>query len=124
MEIIQSEYAFSEIERLVDAPNDTAKNFKIKSYLGSFAVISSVTNPFCSTCNRIRLTADGKLKNCLFSNSETSLLETLRAGASILPLIQQNLLSKKAVRAGMDDDLKFQNPELFSQNRSMIAIGG
>ncbi|WP_284651883.1 GTP 3',8-cyclase MoaA [Flavobacterium terrisoli] len=124
METIQSEYAFTEIERLTDAPNDTAKNFKIKSHLGSFAVISSVTNPFCSTCNRIRLTADGKLKNCLFSNSETSLLETLRAGNSILPLIQQNLLSKKAVRAGMDDDLKFQNPELFSQNRSMIAIGG
>ncbi len=124
METIQSEYAFSEIERLTDAPNDTAKNFKIKSHLGSFAIISSVTNPFCSTCNRIRLTADGKLKNCLFSNSETSLLETLRAGESIIPLIQQNLLSKKAVRGGMDDDQKFQNPDLFSKNRSMIAIGG
>lgn len=124
MEIVQSEYPFSEIERLTDEPNDTAKNFKIASHLGSFAVISSVTNPFCSTCNRIRLTADGKLKNCLFSNSETSLLETLRAGASIMPLIQSNLSAKKAVRSGMDDDLKFQNPELFSQNRSMIAIGG
>ena len=124
LETVQSNFAFYDIERLVDDPNDTAKNFKIKSYLGSFAVISSVTNPFCSTCNRIRLTADGKLKNCLFSNTETSLLETLRAGGSILPLIQQNLLSKKAVRGGMDDDIKFQNPDLFSQNRSMIAIGG
>lgn len=124
METVQSEYKFSEIERLQDSPNDTAKNFKIKSHLGSFAIISSVTNPFCSTCNRIRLTADGKLKNCLFSNSETSLLEALRAGESIIPLIEQNLISKKAVRAGLDDDLKFQNPELFSQNRSMITIGG
>jgi cyclic pyranopterin phosphate synthase len=124
LETVQSNYDFNDIERLVDSPNDTAKNFKIKSYLGSFAIITSVTNPFCSTCNRIRLTADGKLKNCLFSNSETSLLETLRAGDSILPLIQQNLLSKKAVRGGMDDDAKFQNPDLFSQNRSMIAIGG
>ncbi|WP_240034595.1 GTP 3',8-cyclase MoaA [Flavobacterium silvisoli] len=124
MDTLQSAYALSEIERLTDAPNDTAKNFKIKSHLGSFAVISSVTNPFCSTCNRIRLTANGKLKNCLFSNSETALLDTLRAGESIIPLIQNNLLSKKAVRGGMDDDLKFQNPELFSQNRSMIAIGG
>ena len=124
MEIIQSEYKLSEIERLQDSPNDTAKNFKINSHQGSFAIISSVTNPFCSTCNRIRLTADGKLKNCLFSNSETSLLDVLRAGESIIPLIEQNLLSKKAVRAGMDDDLKFQNPELFSQNRSMITIGG
>jgi cyclic pyranopterin phosphate synthase len=124
LETVQSNYNFNDIERLVDSPNDTAKNFKIKSHLGSFAIISSVTNPFCSTCNRIRLTADGKLKNCLFSNTETSLLETLRAGDSILPLIQQNLLSKKAVRGGMDDDAKFQNPDLFSQNRSMIAIGG
>ncbi len=124
LETVQSNFAFYDIERLVDAQNDTAKNFKIKSFLGSFAIISSVTNPFCSTCNRIRLTADGKLKNCLFSNTETSLLETFRAGDSILPLIQQNLLSKKAVRGGMDDDAKFQNPDLFSQNRSMIAIGG
>ena len=124
MGTIECEYKLNEIERLVDSPNDTAKNFRISNFLGSFAVISSVTNPFCSTCNRIRLTADGKLKNCLFSNSETSLLETLRSGESILPLIEQNLLSKKAVRAGMDDDLKFQNPKLFSQNRSMIAIGG
>ena len=124
METVQSEYKFNEIERLQDSTNDTAKNFKINSYQGSFAIISSVTNPFCSTCNRIRLTADGKLKNCLFSNSETSLLEVLRSGESIIPLIEQNLLSKKAVRSGMDDDLKFQNPELFSQNRSMITIGG
>ena len=124
METVQSEYKFNEIERLQDSLNDTAKNYKISNYLGSFAIISSVTNPFCSTCNRIRLTADGKLKNCLFSNSETSLLEVLRSGESIIPLIGQNLLSKKTVRAGMEDDLKFQNPELFSQNRTMIAIGG
>lgn len=124
MENIQEKFDLSEIEKLMDAPNDTAKNFKIKSHKGSFAIISSVTNPFCGTCNRIRLTADGKLKNCLFSNSETPLLETLRSGESILPLIYKNLLAKKAIRAGMDDDSKFQNPELFSQNRSMIAIGG
>jgi molybdenum cofactor biosynthesis protein A len=114
----------NQVERLADAPNDTAKNFKIAAHRGSFAVISSVTNPFCGTCNRIRLTADGKLKNCLFSDSETSLLDALRAGDPILPLVQQNLHSKKAVRGGMDDDHKFQNPESFSKNRSMIAIGG
>ena len=124
LDVIQSKYSISEIERLPDAPNDTAKNFKIDTHVGTFAIISSVTNPFCSTCNRIRLTADGKLKNCLFSNVETPLLETLRLGESILPLINQNIMSKMAVRAGMDDDLKFQNPELHSQNRTMIAIGG
>lgn len=117
-------YAESNVNRVQDRPNDTSKNHKIESYAGSFSVISSVTNPFCSTCNRIRLTADGKLKNCLFSNTETSLLETLRAGKCIEPLIFQNIKSKHAMRGGMDDDTKFQNPVLFSQNRSMIKIGG
>jgi molybdenum cofactor biosynthesis protein A len=117
-------YTEQKVERTQDKPNDTAKNHKIDGYQGSFSVISSVTNPFCSTCNRIRLTADGKLKNCLFSNTETSLLDTLRAGESIEPLIFQNIKSKHAMRGGMDDDDKFQNPLLFSQNRSMIKIGG
>nr|WP_315196328.1 GTP 3',8-cyclase MoaA [uncultured Flavobacterium sp.] len=117
-------YTEQKVERTQDKPNDTAKNHKIENYQGSFSVISSVTNPFCSTCNRIRLTADGKLKNCLFSNTETSLLDTLRAGESIEPLIFQNIKSKFAMRGGMDDDAKFQNPLLFSQNRSMIKIGG
>ena len=117
-------YNEQNVNRLQDKPNDTSKNHKVESYLGSFSVISSVTNPFCSTCNRIRLTADGKLKNCLFSSSETSLLDTLRAGESIEPLIFQNIKNKKAMRGGMDDDAKFQNPKLFSKNRSMIKIGG
>lgn len=121
---VNNYYSESNVNRIQDKPNDTAKNHKIESYKGSFSVISSVTNPFCSTCNRIRLTADGKLKNCLFSNSETSLLDTLRAGESIEPLIFQNIKSKHFMRGGMDDDAKFQNPELFSQNRSMIKIGG
>lgn len=121
---VNQKYSQDKVERLTDKPNDTAKNHKIKGYKGSFSVISSVTNPFCSTCNRIRLTADGKLKNCLFSNSETSLLDTLRAGESIEPLIFQNIKSKHAMRGGMDDDAKFQNPKLYSQNRSMIKIGG
>ena len=88
---VNDRYSVENVERLTDKPNDTAKNHKITSYKGSFSVISSVTNPFCSTCNRIRLTADGKLKNCLFSNSETDLLHNLRTGKSIEPLIFQNI---------------------------------
>lgn len=117
-------YTEAKVKRTHDKPNDTSKNYKIKSYKGSFSVISSVTNPFCNTCNRIRLTADGKLKNCLFSNSETSLLDVLRLGESIEPFILKNIKSKHAMRGGMDNDAKIQNPELFSQNRSMIKIGG
>ncbi|SDZ98008.1 cyclic pyranopterin monophosphate synthase subunit MoaA [Flavobacterium gillisiae] len=121
---VNDQYTVEKVKRLIDKPHDTAKNHKIRNYKGSFSVISSVTNPFCSSCNRIRLTADGKLKNCLFSNSETDLLQTLRSGGAIEPLIFQNIKSKHAMRGGMDDDAKFQNPKLFSQNRSMIKIGG
>lgn len=124
IEQVHSVYSEPQLLRLQDQPNDTAKNYKIEGFKGSFSIISSVTNPFCSTCNRIRLTADGKLKNCLFSNSETALLPSLRAGEAIEPLIYKNIQSKHTMRGGMDDDAKFQNPDLFSQNRSMIKIGG
>ena len=124
IEQVHSVYSENQLLRIEDQPNDTAKNYKIEGFKGSFSIISSVTNPFCSTCNRIRLTADGKLKNCLFSNSETALLPTLRAGNPIEPLIYENIQSKHAMRGGMDNDAKFQNPDLFTQNRSMIKIGG
>ncbi len=114
----------TDIIRLQDAPNDTARNFRLRDHLGQFAIISSVTNPFCDSCNRIRLTADGKLKNCLFSASETSLLETLRSGASIIPLIQKAVGKKHAARGGMDTFEKLNDPDLHTQNRSMIKIGG
>lgn len=124
IEQVHSAYSETQLLRIEDQPNDTAKNYKIDGFKGSFSIISSVTNPFCSTCNRIRLTADGKLKNCLFSNSETALLPTLRAGNPIEPLIYENIQSKHAMRGGMDNDAKFQDPDLFTQNRSMIKIGG
>ncbi|MFZ4476733.1 MAG: GTP 3',8-cyclase MoaA, partial [Saprospiraceae bacterium] len=63
-----------EIEKLSDAPNDTAKKFRVAGFAGTFAVITTVSDLFCAGCNRMRLTADGKMKNCLFSNTETDLL--------------------------------------------------
>ncbi len=119
------QYTFPlQLKKLADAPNDTSRNYKIEGYTGSFAIISSVTNPFCDTCNRIRITADGKLKNCLFSGKEFSLLKLLRANKPILPVIQKALKHKFATRGGMDTPEKLKNPELHSKNRSMISIGG
>lgn len=122
----QVDEAFSKdtIIRLQDAPNDTSKNFKIKDYEGSFAIISSVTNPFCDSCNRLRLTANGQLKNCLFSATESDLLTTLRAGKPIEPIIQKAVAAKLKMRGGMDTLEKLQEPKLHSKNRSMITIGG
>ena len=115
------------VEALQPLPNEknfTARNFRIEGFTGSFGIISSVTNPFCDSCNRIRLTADGKLKNCLFSNEETNLLKAFREGEKLEQLIDEALNKKKAVRAGMTDFDQLTNPDLHSNNRSMIAIGG
>ncbi len=111
-------------ERMTDRPNDTTKNYRLKGGEGTFGIISSVTNPFCDTCNRIRLTADGKIKNCLFSNSETDLLTAFRNGEDIRPLIIRSVLHKKAVRAGMNTMDSLSDPAVHSENRSMVSIGG
>jgi len=124
MEYVNNAFNEDEILRIQDAPNDTSKNYKIEGYKGSFAIISSVTNPFCDSCNRIRLTANGQLKNCLFSNSESDLLTPLREGKNIEPIIQKAVQAKFKVRGGMDTLEKLEEPKLHTKNRSMITIGG
>lgn len=121
---VTNTFSTEDIIRLQDAPNDTSKNYKIKGYKGSFGIISSVTNPFCDSCNRLRLTANGQLKNCLFSATESDLLTTLRSGKSIEPIIQKAVMAKFKIRGGMDTFEKLKEPKLHSKNRSMITIGG
>jgi cyclic pyranopterin phosphate synthase len=109
---------------LAAEPNDTAKKYQVPGHKGTFAVISTMSNNFCGTCNRIRLTADGKMKNCLFSESETDLLQPLRNGEDILPLIQQTIKAKKKELGGQFTT-DFENIEATTiHNRSMITIGG
>lgn len=106
------------------APHDTAKHFMIPGHEGSFAIISTMTAPFCSTCNRMRLTADGKLKNCLFSNGETDLLTALRNDEDVLPLIMASIWDKKEALGGqLISHFESLDAETIN-NRSMITIGG
>ena len=119
---IRSVYKKEEIIKIEDAPNDTSKNFRLVDGRGTFGMISSITNPFCDTCNRIRLTADGKIKNCLFSENETDLLTSFRDNEDISPLIIKSIKNKKTHHGGIDS-FKNSNPSEF-KNRSMIAIGG
>jgi len=121
---LSTHFLESNLEKLQDEKNFTAREFKIKNYLGSFGIISSITNPFCDGCNRIRLTANGKIKNCLFSNSETDLLTPYRNGEAIENIIASAIKNKKKVRAGMTTLEDVDNPVLNQDNRSMIAIGG
>ena len=122
IEITKQNFAESEFIRIKDKPNDTARNYKLVNGKGTFGIISTVTNPFCDTCNRIRLTADGKIKNCLFSQSETDLLTAFRQGEDIEQLIRNAILDKKKERGGAG----LFNNEIAKnlKNRSMISIGG
>lgn len=108
------------VTRISDRKNDTSKNYSIAGFKGTFAIISSVTNPFCDTCNRLRLTANGKIKNCLFSDSETDLLSAMRRGEDIIPMIKDAVWNKKARLGGIKS---FENLE-ERKNRAMISIGG
>lgn len=110
------------VESLPVKPHSTERKFKVKGTKGSFGVISTVTNPFCDSCNRIRLTADGKIKNCLFSEDESDLLSALRNGEEIRPIILKTTLSKAKARGGYSE---FTNETASRmENRSMVKIGG
>lgn len=120
----EKRYTPENIIKLQSKKNGTAKNFQIKGYKGSFGVISTVSNPFCDSCNRIRLTANGRIKNCLFSSTETNLLTPLREGKDIKPLILDGVFHKFKTRGGMAADEDFFDMKKNSNNRTMIAIGG
>lgn len=88
--------------------------------LGTVGIIASVTRPFCGNCDRIRLTADGQLRNCLFASGEADLRTPMRAGAddaALTALLRQNLAAKLPGH-GIND------PGFLQPRRPMSAIGG
>ncbi len=111
-------------EKLAEGINDTAKKFKPAGHEGTFAVISTMSEPFCGNCNRLRLTADGKIKNCLFSHSETDILGALRNAEDIAPLIAKCVIQKAEALGGQfGGNYQLIDPESII-NRKMIGIGG
>ncbi|XP_059138169.1 molybdenum cofactor biosynthesis protein 1 isoform X2 [Peromyscus eremicus] len=93
-----------ELEKLPEEDSSTAKAFKIPGFQGQISFITSMSEHFCGTCNRLRITADGNLKVCLFGNSEVSLRDHLRAGASeeeLLRIIGAAVGRKKRQHAGL-----------------------
>lgn len=94
-----------ELEKLPEEESSTAKAFKIPGFRGQVSFITSMSEHFCGTCNRLRITADGNLKVCLFGNSEVSLRDHLRAGAS-----EEELLRVIGAAVGRK---KRQHAELF-----------
>ena len=74
--------------------NGPATYYKLSSGLGTIGVITPMTHTYCGTCNRVRLTADGRLRTCLFGDHEVLLRDALRAGEPLEPLFRQALAEK------------------------------
>ena len=104
--------------------DSTAERYELTGTGHRFGIIPTVTQPFCQACSRLRLTADGKMKNCLFSVDESDLLSALRRGEDVRELIMQNVQRKKSSAGGRIDFSDEQAALDFARNRSMITIGG
>lgn len=109
--------------KLTDKKNDTDKKFGITGHKGSISFISTLTDSFCSNCNRLRLTADGKMKNCLFGKDEIDIINALRKGEKIEKIIELVVLKKHKKLGGQFENYSNLNPSDL-ENRSMIKIGG
>jgi GTP 3',8-cyclase len=115
--IIHAVYPLEELPR---EPSATARVFRFADGSGEIGFINPVSEPFCSDCNRIRLTAEGKLRTCLFSIRETDLREPLRTGASDVELAEliRDAVWRKELKHHVGERGFIQPP------RTMSAIGG
>ena len=101
-------------------PTAPANQFEFADGVGRVGFIASVSEPFCGNCNRFRLTADGKLRNCLFSLEETDVKQLLRDGTEDAPIIDAISTSIHAKAEGHEiNTARFIQPD-----RPMHSIGG
>jgi len=113
------ENAFGPLEEASYDFVDPSRSFRIAGAMGTLGFISSVTEPFCQGCGRVRLTADGKLRLCLLRDDEVDLLTPLRAGASFAEM--RTLMRDGAYHKPWGHTLA---AGIFAENRSMNQIGG
>jgi GTP 3',8-cyclase len=97
-----------------------AERFLIDNGPATVGIIASVSRPFCGSCDRVRLTADGQLRNCLFAREESDLRTPLRAGVDDDELVRRWQLAIAGKRAGHGID----DPTFLQPDRPMSAIGG
>ena len=118
VEMIKKNYELVPIDNSLEI--GPASEYEFADGKGKLGIITAVSNPFCDHCNRIRMTADGKLRTCLFSTQETNLKELIRSGATdetIIETIKKAVLLKEpGHKINLDD---FERP-----TRAMHAIGG
>ncbi len=115
--IVHAVYPLEEVPREDHA---TARVFRFADGRGELGFINPVSEPFCSDCNRVRVTAEGKLRTCLFSINETDLREPLREGASDADL--ERLIREAVWRKELKH--RVGEPGFRQPPRTMSAIGG
>jgi cyclic pyranopterin phosphate synthase len=115
--MVEAEFPLRELPR---EPHATARVFAFADGRGEIGFVNPVSEPFCADCNRIRLTADGKLRTCLFSRHETDLRGPLRAGAGNAELERtvREAVWRKALKHRINE------PGFRPPARTMSAIGG
>ncbi len=115
--MIEAEYPLEPVQR---EPSATARIYRFADGHGRIGFINPVSEPFCGDCNRIRLTADGRLRTCLFSLHETNLRDPLRAGADDdeLERIIRDAVWRKELKHHVGE------PGFIQPPRTMSAIGG
>ena len=120
IEKINAVYPLTPVTLNGEAKSDTAQRYRFSDNGNEVGVISSVSEPFCENCNRVRLTAEGKFRTCLFSLTETDLLTPLREGAPdevITELILDAVAQKEAGH-------KINAADFIKPERNMSRIGG
>jgi cyclic pyranopterin phosphate synthase len=108
------------LEPVPHEPSETARKYRFADGRGQIGLIASVSQPFCGFCSRIRLTADGKLRTCLFSKEDHDLKFLVRNGASdakIADYIQSVVMEKEAGH-------RINEPDFVPPSRTMVYIGG
>lgn len=120
-EIRQMIHAWKPLVRLDNDRSSTSRDYVFEDGVGRLGFINPVSEPFCASCNRIRLTADGQLRTCLFSLEDTSLLAPLRAGATEedMERLVRAAVWRKELKHHINEGAYFVRP-----NRSMSQIGG
>jgi cyclic pyranopterin phosphate synthase len=119
-ELLESLGAAHTLTPLAGRGSAPAEDFLVDDGPATVGVIASVTKPFCAACDRVRLTADGQLRNCLFAREESDLRGPLRSGATDAELAARFRASIAGKRAGHGID----DPTFLQPDRPMSAIGG
>jgi GTP 3',8-cyclase len=105
------------VHRVQDHANDTSKTYKIPEFLGRMGFITSMTENFCGSCNRLRITADGNLKVCLFGNAEVSLRDILRESNNGEPIDATAMEAIKQVESDRRQTLAASTGNLGTSER-------